>query len=45
MIAEKTKARMEELPREELIAVIYELMDKIQGLEEQLRAKQTPTTS
>lgn len=45
MIPEKAKARIEELSREEMIAVIYELMEKIQGLEEQLRVKQTPTSS
>ena len=45
MIPEKAKARIEELSREEMIAVIYELMDKIHELEGQLRVKQTQTTS
>ena len=39
------EARIEELSREELIALLYELMDKIHGLEEKLRLKQMPTTS
>jgi transposase len=45
MIAEKVKASIEEQSREELISMIYELMEKIQGLEERLHVKQTPTTS
>jgi len=45
MIAETAKVRLEELSREELIAVIYELMEKIRELEEKLREKQTPVTS
>jgi len=45
MIPEMAKARIEELSREELIALLYELMDKVHALEGQLRLKQTPTTS
>ena len=45
MIPEMAKARIEELSREELIALLYELMNKIHELEGQLRLKQTPTTS
>lgn len=45
MIAEKVKAQIEELSREELLAMIYELLGKIHELEEKLRLKQTPTTS
>jgi len=45
MIPEMAKAGIEELSREELIAVIYELMEKTHELEEKLRLKQTPTTS
>ena len=45
MIPEMAKAGIEELSREELIAVIYELMEKIHELEEKLRLKQRPTTS
>jgi transposase len=45
MIPETTKARIEELPREELIALLYELMNKVHELEEQLRLKKAPTTS
>jgi transposase len=45
MVTETVKARIEELSREELIAVIYELMEKIHELEEKLREKQTPVTS
>ena len=39
------KARIEGLSREELLALIYELLGKIRDLEEKLRLKQTPTTS
>jgi transposase len=39
------KVRIEELSREELIARLYELLDRIHALEEKLRMKQTPTTS
>lgn len=39
------KARIEDLSREGLISLIYELMGKIHELEEKLRLKQTPTTS
>lgn len=45
MILEKVKAGIEELSREELIALIHELMSKIHDMEEKLRLKQTPTTS
>lgn len=45
MIPEQVKAGLEEFSREELIALIQELMGKIQALEEQLRLKRTPTTS
>lgn len=45
MIPEKVKPNIEELSREELIALIYELMGKIHDLEERVRLKQTPTTS
>lgn len=45
MIPEKVKPKLEELSREELIALIYELMGKIHDLEEKLRLEQTPTTS
>lgn len=39
------KAQIEELSREELIAHLYELMNRIHDLEEQLRLKKTVTTS
>ena len=45
MIPEMAKSRIEELSREELIARLYELMNKVHELEEKLRLKQTPTTS
>jgi transposase len=45
MIPEKAKAGIEELTREELIALVYELLDRVHDLEEKLRLKQTPTTS
>lgn len=45
MIPEQAKAGIEELSREELIALINELLGKIDALEETLRLKQTPTTS
>jgi transposase len=45
MIPEMAKIRIEELSREELIARLYELMNKVHELEEKLRLKQTPTTS
>ena len=45
MIPEMAEVRIEELSREELIVLLYELMDKIHGLEEKLRLKQMPTTS
>ena len=45
MIAEKTKAGIEELTREQLIALVYELLDRLSEVEERLRLKQTPTTS
>lgn len=43
MISEK--ASIEELSREELIALLYELTKRVRELEEQLRLKKTPTTS
>jgi transposase len=45
MIPETAKARIEELSREELITLLYELMNRVDELEGQLRLKQTPTTS
>lgn len=45
MIPEMAKARIEELSREELIARLYELMNRVHELEEKLRLKKTPTTS
>jgi len=45
MIPETAKARIEELSREELIVLLYELMDRVHELEEQLRLKKTPTSS
>ncbi|MGH9877846.1 MAG: IS66 family transposase [Nitrososphaerales archaeon] len=46
MIPETAKLKIEELSREELIALIYEMMDKIHELEAELvRLKQPPMTS
>jgi len=45
MIAEKVKAGLEELSREELIGFVHELLGKIHDREEKLRWKQRPTTS
>jgi hypothetical protein len=45
MIPEKAKASIEELTREQLIALVYELLDRLSEVEEKLRLKQTPTTS
>ena len=45
MIPETVKRPIEELAREELIALLYELTNRVHELEEQLRLKQTPTTS
>ncbi len=45
MIPETVKRSIEDLAREELIALLYELRNRIHVLEEQLRLKQTPTTS
>src|SRR3970040_2578105 len=45
MIPEMATARIEELTREELIARLYELLDRVHELEEKLRLKKTPTTS
>lgn len=45
MIPENIKAGIEELSREELIALVYELLNKLRELEEKLRLKRTPTTS
>jgi len=39
------KASIEELSREELIALLYELTNRVRELEEQLRLKKAPTTS
>ena len=38
-------AKIKELSREELIALLYELTNRVRELEEKLRLKQTPTTS
>jgi transposase len=45
MIPEKAKTSIEELLREELIGLLYELTNRVRELEEQLRLKKTPTTS
>ena len=45
MIPETVKTPIEELSREELIALLYELTNRVHELEEKLRLKQTPTTS
>jgi len=45
MIPEKAKSGIEELTREELIALVYELLGRLSEVEEKLRLKQTPTTS
>ena len=45
MIPETAKLKTDELSREELIVLIYEMAQKIDELEEQLRVKQPPTTS
>lgn len=45
MIPEMAKVQIEELSREELIALLYELMNRVHELEEQLRLKKAPTTS
>ena len=45
MIPEMAKTKIEELSREELIALLIESMNRISELEEKLRLKQTPTTS
>lgn len=45
MIPETVKPAIEELSREELIALLSELTKRVHELEEQLRLKQTPTTS
>jgi transposase len=39
------KVRVEELSREELQALVFELMNKVRELEEQLRIKRTPPNS
>lgn len=44
MIPEISKVRIEDLAREEMIALIYELLGKVRDLEEKLRLKLTPTT-
>jgi transposase len=45
MIPETAKLKTDELSREELIALVYEMAQKIEELEEKLRGKQAPTTS
>jgi len=45
MIPEMAKTKIEELTREELIAMLIESMNRISELEEKLRLKRTPTTS
>ena len=45
MIPEKAKTSIEDLSREELIALLYELTNRVRELEEQLRLKKVPTTS
>jgi transposase len=45
MIPETVKRPIAELSREELIALLHELTNRVCELEEQLRLKQTPTTS
>ena len=45
MIPETVKTPIEELTREELIALLYKLMNRVRELEENLRLKKTPTTS
>lgn len=45
MIPEMAKAQIEELSREELIALLYELMNRVHELEEKLRLKKAQTTS
>lgn len=45
MIPEKAKTKIEELTREELIAMLIESMNRISELEEKLRLKRTSTTS
>lgn len=45
MIPEKAKSGIEALTREELIALVYELLGRLSEVEEKLRLKQTPTTS
>ncbi|MGE5375504.1 MAG: IS66 family transposase [Bacteroidota bacterium] len=45
MIPEKAKAGIEELTRDELIALVNELLDRLSAVEEKLQLKQTPTTS
>ncbi len=45
MISEKAKTSFEDLSREELIAMLYKLTNRVRELEEQLRLKKMPTTS
>jgi transposase len=45
MIPETVKTPIEELSREELIALLYELTNRVHELEEKLRLKKTATTS
>jgi transposase len=45
MMPETVKTATIELTREELIALVNELTNRVRELEEQLRLKQTPTTS
>src|SRR5215211_7805253 len=45
MIPETVKTSLEELSREELIELLYELTNRVHELEEKLRLKETATTS
>jgi len=45
MIPETVKTPIEKLTREELIALLYELTNRVRELEEKLHLKNTPTTS
>lgn len=44
MIPETVKTPIEKLTREELIALLYELTNRVRELEEKLHLKNTPTT-
>jgi transposase len=45
MIPEMVKTPIAELTREELIALVYELTNRVRELKEKLRLKRTPTNS